>query len=167
MMRCFSPYGAIDRAFGRLPLAAGTSRLEKVPLDLPQVLALKGDVPVHGAESAPIVAASGRGLQRQGPLLERRTLDRPRVLPIRLPISFISSPALFLHQAARKRSLEESITIPKITILGIVIQEKPRYPDFSERHFPRTPPLNGRADRSARDARLGRGPSDQARSVAG
>ena len=99
MMRCFSPYGAIDRAFGRLPLAAGTSRLEKVPLDLPQVLALKGDVPVHGAESAPIVAASGRGLQRQGPLLERRTLDRPRVLPIRPPISFISSPALFLHQA--------------------------------------------------------------------
>ena len=92
MMRCFSPYGAIDRAFGRLPLAAGTSRLEKVPLDLPQVLALKGDVPVHGAEGAPIAAAYGRGLQQQEPLLERRALAGP--------VYFLSaSPsALFLHQ---------------------------------------------------------------------
>ena len=92
MIRCFSPYGAIDRAFGRLPLAAGTLRLEKVPLDLPQVLALKGDVPVHGAKGAPIEAASGHGLQQQGPLPKRRTLAGP--------VYFLSaSPsALFLHQ---------------------------------------------------------------------
>ena len=92
MIKCFSPYGAIDRAFGRLPLAAGTLRLEKVPLDLLQVLDLKGDVPVPGAEGAPIVVHPSVACSSREPSQSGGRWTGP--------VYFLSaSPsALFLHQ---------------------------------------------------------------------